>query len=303
MDRVRKIAFALIPVATNAVSVSSLVQQTEASEVATFGPSGCVSAWRNSGKCTVRTNCLEHNVALESYQLRLLCIDQAGSKMLHTFEAGSFDAQETFDTGITCDRCEGGDMIQASHKQVTALLSISDADAPAASPAESPEAAPEASPAPGPAPAPAPEASPASAPFSELQNANNTLVGLEEEMEEIKSGASTARKVVSELKRKVLRYGSLDFEAPAPAPSPAESPAVAPAPSPAVAPASEPVAVPGAKKLTAFMQKAAAPVEGKPVAAQSKRIETKKVKQASPVLVQDETNAEDAEIDALLADS
>lgn len=302
MDRVSRLALAVIPVAINAVSVSSLVQQTEATEVATFGPRGCVSAWRNSGQCTVRTNCLEHSVALESYQLRLLCIDQAGGKMLHTFEAGSFDAQETFETGITCDRCAGGDMIQASHKQFTAFLSISEAPAP--SPAESPEAAPEASPALAPeeSPAPAPEESPAPAPFSELQEANATLVDLEREVEEITAGASTARKVVSEIKRKVLRYGSLDIGAPAPAPAsaPAESPAVAPA---AVEEhAAAPVAVHVAKKSTAFMQKVVAPAAGK-VDVPSKSAATEKVKDATPVLVKDATSAEDAEIDALLADS
>ncbi|CAJ1421042.1 unnamed protein product, partial [Effrenium voratum] len=73
-----------------------------------FGPGGCVSAWVADAHCVVRTACsLQPSFA--TYAVRLVCVDKDGGRVLHSFQEGGFDAEETFDTRLSCHHCESGD--------------------------------------------------------------------------------------------------------------------------------------------------------------------------------------------------
>ncbi|CAL1133802.1 unnamed protein product [Cladocopium goreaui] len=130
-----------------------------------FGPGGCVSAWLSESKsCVVQTSCAKHAAQLASYALRLVCVGHDGGRVLHSFQEGTFDAEETFDTHITCQRCDSGDDVEP----VTAV-------APAAL---------------------AKERSLVTVNASELQ-------GLEEEVKLLKSSMVSMAKVVAQLKLQV----------------------------------------------------------------------------------------------------
>lgn len=76
--------------------------------VSMYGPSQCVSTWRNSiGHCVLKTAC--QNVDISSYEFGLICTDGKGMKTRHIFGRGSFDASETFDTLAECSECLGLD--------------------------------------------------------------------------------------------------------------------------------------------------------------------------------------------------
>eukprot|EP00931_Biecheleriopsis_adriatica_P072044 TRINITY_DN4604_c0_g1_i3.p1 TRINITY_DN4604_c0_g1~~TRINITY_DN4604_c0_g1_i3.p1 ORF type:complete len:404 (+),score=118.72 TRINITY_DN4604_c0_g1_i3:82-1293(+) len=107
MQRVVLITTLLLPAATTLVSRT---RNHGDSGVVHFGPGSCVSAWVGTGKhCVVKTSCSKQP-AFDSYALRLICVDKDGGRVLHGFEQGGFDPEETFDTLIVCDKCEAGDV-------------------------------------------------------------------------------------------------------------------------------------------------------------------------------------------------
>jgi len=69
-----------------------------------FGPGNCMATWRNEdGHCQVETKCKDHDIS--NYAVKFICIDDGGEKVRHVFAAGSFDADEQFDTLIECKKC------------------------------------------------------------------------------------------------------------------------------------------------------------------------------------------------------
>ncbi|CAE6973667.1 unnamed protein product [Symbiodinium natans] len=66
----------------------------------------------------VRTAC-SAQPSFATYAVRVVCVDEDGGRVLHTFQQGGFDAQETFDTSIRCHRCETGDSIKVPQLAAT----------------------------------------------------------------------------------------------------------------------------------------------------------------------------------------
>eukprot|EP00434_Breviolum_minutum_P000081 symbB.v1.2.000071.t1/scaffold2.1/size812218/25 len=133
-----------------------------------MGPGDCVSTWRSdvSSHCMVKTQCSEYATKLASYQLRLVCVGHDGGRILHSFQEGGFDTQETFDTNIACQRCESGDNLVTATP--TSLASHTDAGVTA------------------------------------LEAVNASEVhGLEEEVKQLKSSMINMAKVVTQLKLQV----------------------------------------------------------------------------------------------------
>merc|ERR1719321_1683279 len=72
----------------------------------TFGPNSCVSVSRsNKGSCTISTNCGENNIS--ALEFAFVCYNPGTSvpHALHSFGIGGFEASETFDSGVRCQRC------------------------------------------------------------------------------------------------------------------------------------------------------------------------------------------------------
>jgi len=73
-----------------------------------MGPSKCVSLTRSSeGSCVFTTRC--HGVgvdALDTFEFALDCWNLPGEVVRHTFGYGGFDAEEEFDTQVSCQRCK-----------------------------------------------------------------------------------------------------------------------------------------------------------------------------------------------------
>jgi len=74
-----------------------------------FGPGGCVATFRSpKGSCIMQTRCAKQDAA--DYEYGLTCVDDKGVSTRHEFGAGSFAAEETFDTLIQCKLCLGADV-------------------------------------------------------------------------------------------------------------------------------------------------------------------------------------------------
>lgn len=70
-----------------------------------FGPGGCVSLSQSSaGSCVLATNCEGHDTSTFEFVFDCLAKDKA--TLRHSFGKGGFDANEEYDTGVVCDRCE-----------------------------------------------------------------------------------------------------------------------------------------------------------------------------------------------------
>lgn len=84
-----------------------------AASAVSYGPRGCVSTFKSKvGTCIVKTKC--SSADLEGYDVGLVCVDKVGVPVRHSFGTASFEAEETFDTLISCDRCLGlGDLPKA----------------------------------------------------------------------------------------------------------------------------------------------------------------------------------------------
>jgi hypothetical protein len=84
-------------------------QQSEAAagmSAVRFGPRKCVSTYRSQdGHCILQTKCDPSDI--KNYEFGLVCVDNGGSSVRHLFGQDSFDAEETFDTLITCEKCLG----------------------------------------------------------------------------------------------------------------------------------------------------------------------------------------------------
>jgi hypothetical protein len=75
-------------------------------ELVSYGPNSCVSTYKSEeGHCILETKC--QNVAIEKYNIGLICVDKVGAPVRHNFGKGSFAAEEVFDTLIPCDQCLG----------------------------------------------------------------------------------------------------------------------------------------------------------------------------------------------------
>ncbi|CAK8993562.1 unnamed protein product [Durusdinium trenchii] len=106
---------AVLPLQAAGASLQSAEDQ-RLREITRFGPGACVSAFVSaapSATCVVQTDCAQQP-SFATYALRLICVDQDGGQVLHSFQEGGFDAEETFDTGIPCQRCESGDGVPKS---------------------------------------------------------------------------------------------------------------------------------------------------------------------------------------------
>jgi len=83
-------------------------------KVVSYGPSDCVSTFKNNeNHCVMQTACddvkREEPAAWSSYEFGLICVDANGVPTRHVFGKDSFDSIETFDTLIECDQCIGLD--------------------------------------------------------------------------------------------------------------------------------------------------------------------------------------------------
>jgi len=82
----------------------------EDADVARYGPDGCVSAWRSAAShCVIRTDCSGLTESMANFSVSFLCVDATGESSRHSFGAGAFGAQDTFDTLISCSSCAGVD--------------------------------------------------------------------------------------------------------------------------------------------------------------------------------------------------
>lgn len=101
------------PMPTHALTVlrakeapPGILDPTWSSEVSRYGPKECVSTWKSKrGHCIVRTEC--KGVDTKDYDFGMVCVDKEGVPTRHFFGKNSFQAAETFDTGVKCDRCIG----------------------------------------------------------------------------------------------------------------------------------------------------------------------------------------------------
>mmetsp|Transcript_103840 Transcript_103840/g.292221 ORF Transcript_103840/g.292221 Transcript_103840/m.292221 type:complete len:161 (+) Transcript_103840:124-606(+) len=82
----------------------------EDADVARYGPDGCVSAWRSAAShCVIRTDCSGLTESMANFSISFLCVDATGESSRHSFGAGAFGGQDTFDTLISCSSCAGVD--------------------------------------------------------------------------------------------------------------------------------------------------------------------------------------------------
>jgi len=84
----------------------SAVKGEPADGVVTYGPKKCVSVFKaESGNCIMNTDCA--NADISNYEFGLVCVDKKGMPVKHLFGRDSFDAKESFDSLIKCDKCLG----------------------------------------------------------------------------------------------------------------------------------------------------------------------------------------------------
>jgi hypothetical protein len=80
--------------------------QFKPKEAAVFGPDFCMSTFlAPAGTCLIRTRC--GGVDLSKFNIGVTCLDQSGGYTRYLFGKGSFQAEETFDTLVTCEKCLG----------------------------------------------------------------------------------------------------------------------------------------------------------------------------------------------------
>jgi hypothetical protein len=77
-------------------------------DTSSYGPGNCVSTWRNetTGTCIMQTSCDGQKTA--DHMFGLICKNEAKGKdslVRHVFGRDSFNATETFDTLIPCQKC------------------------------------------------------------------------------------------------------------------------------------------------------------------------------------------------------
>mmetsp|Transcript_49341 Transcript_49341/g.141865 ORF Transcript_49341/g.141865 Transcript_49341/m.141865 type:complete len:334 (-) Transcript_49341:220-1221(-) len=113
-----------------AVSADELAAEAEEmitpGDAVRFGPGGCVATWRSSSShCLLRTDCAAEAASLAAYPIRLVCVQDDGSRTSHAFGEGAFDARETFDTMIQCSDCTADDAqaVSLSMRSVSAAAS------------------------------------------------------------------------------------------------------------------------------------------------------------------------------------
>merc|ERR1719316_1617788 len=70
-----------------------------------YGPGGCVAVYKDgkAGSCWMQTRCQGQNIS--DYDFGMNCADADGQITKHMFGKNSFDAEETFNTLVTCDTC------------------------------------------------------------------------------------------------------------------------------------------------------------------------------------------------------
>merc|ERR1719353_1948470 len=70
-----------------------------------YGPGGCVAVYKDdkAGTCWMQTRCQGQNIS--DYDFGMNCADADGQITKHMFGKNSFDAEETFNTLVTCDTC------------------------------------------------------------------------------------------------------------------------------------------------------------------------------------------------------
>jgi len=72
----------------------------------TFGPNSCATVSRSSkGTCVISTSCGDNNVS--AVEFAFVCYNPGSSvpHALHSFGMGGFEAVETFDSSVKCQRC------------------------------------------------------------------------------------------------------------------------------------------------------------------------------------------------------
>merc|ERR1719316_1288670 len=68
-----------------------------------YGPGGCVAVYSKDGSCWMQTRCQGQNIS--DYDFGMNCADSDGQITKHMFGKNSFDAEETFNTLVTCEQC------------------------------------------------------------------------------------------------------------------------------------------------------------------------------------------------------
>lgn len=88
------------------VPPESLMELQAGGNATAFGPDGCVSlSSTKDGTCEITTNCKGRD--LSDTEFAFVCINPSNAQpyTLHTYGKGGFNVEESFDTGIECDRC------------------------------------------------------------------------------------------------------------------------------------------------------------------------------------------------------
>merc|ERR1719420_2635996 len=68
-----------------------------------YGPGGCVAVYTKEGTCWMQTRCQGQNIS--DYDFGMNCADSDGQITKHMFGKNSFDAEETFNTLVSCEHC------------------------------------------------------------------------------------------------------------------------------------------------------------------------------------------------------
>jgi hypothetical protein len=81
-----------------------------------FGPGNCVQISRSSANsCVISTDC--EGADLSKTEFAFNCVDQRGGVVRHSFGVGGFEANEEFDTEISCKHCFPPSAVRQQHQQ------------------------------------------------------------------------------------------------------------------------------------------------------------------------------------------
>jgi len=92
-------------------------------DIVQYGPENCIQTYSKKGHCFIHTQCA--NVDLSNFNIGMVCEDKSGVLVRHLYGIDSFDAEEIFDTMLTCEHCLGLESMPGKPALNTQVQSLS----------------------------------------------------------------------------------------------------------------------------------------------------------------------------------
>jgi len=98
-------------------------KSSNSSDIVQYGPENCIQTYSKKGHCFIHTQCA--NVDLSNFNVGMVCVDKSGVPVRHLYGIDSFDAEEIFDTMLTCEHCLGLESMPGKSALNTQVQSLS----------------------------------------------------------------------------------------------------------------------------------------------------------------------------------